>query len=78
MRNIVDPKTAQFTTFDVIEYLNSRKILTFDIKHALLVLIEQRIIKQVEIDVYESVVDGAGKDVSFKKIVQARQEMQGL
>ena len=78
MRKIIHPQTAQFTTFQAIEYLNSRKILTFDIQDALRILISQGIIKQVDFDVYESIVEGKGKEVSFKKIVDARNEMQGL
>ena len=73
----MNPQTAEFTTFEAIEYLNSRKILTFDIENALHILIQQDIIKQVDVDTYASIVEGEGKDVSFKKVVQARQEMQG-
>ena len=63
VRNIINPETARFTTFEAIEYLNSRKILTFDLQEALRILIQQRILKQA----YESIVEGEGKDVSFTK-----------
>ena len=78
VRNIMNPKTAQFTTFQAIEFLNARKILTFDLQAALLILIDQRIIKQVDTETYESIVEGEGKDVSFRKVAEARREMRGL
>ena len=73
-----DPEKKTFTRFEIVDFLNQRRVRIVGLDEALGILIGEKLIRQVDVDTFQPLVEVESKTDALQKVLDARTEILGF